>query len=138
MPWKKSSEKLIATFHAALPSEELAERRKMFGYPCAFVEGQMFTGLHEERMIVRLAEKERAELLRVPGARIFDPMPGRVMKQYVVVPPQVLADAALLRRWVAKAFEYAASLPAKARKPSRRGATKTARPAAAARKASRY
>jgi TfoX/Sxy family transcriptional regulator of competence genes len=127
MPWKKSSAELIATFYAALPSEELAERRKMFGYPCAFVGGQMFTGLHEERMIVRLAEQERAEFLALAGARIFEPMPGRTMKEYAVVPPQILSDAAALRRWVAKAFEYAASLPTKERKPSRRGAAKGTR-----------
>jgi TfoX/Sxy family transcriptional regulator of competence genes len=89
----------------------------MFGYPCAFVNGNMFTGLHEHRMVVRLPEEQREALLRVPGATRFEPMKGRVMREYVVVPDRVLASKRSLRPWVRKAFDYAASLAAK--KPKR-------------------
>ncbi len=85
----------------------------MFGFDCAFTRsGQMFTGLHEERMIVRLPEKGRLELMQ-KGGRPFEPMPGRTMKEYVVLPASLLADASSLRSWVLRALEYAASLPAK-------------------------
>ena len=40
MPWKKSSPSLIAVFDAVLPAG-IAERRQMFGYPCAFVGGNL-------------------------------------------------------------------------------------------------
>jgi hypothetical protein len=72
----------------------------------------MFCGLHEDRLIVRLPEAERARLLRQEGAHLFEPMPGRLMKEYVVVPtPLTNPD---LRKWMAAALDYAAGLPAKA------------------------
>lgn len=62
MAWQKSSPELIARFGACLPDDPLIERRQMFGYPCAFVNGKMFVGLHEENLIMRLDEvgRERA------------------------------------------------------------------------------
>ena len=90
MAWKKSSTALVEAFHPALPGDGRVERRQMFGYPCAFVNRNMFTGLHEENLVVRLDADARAELLRVKGARAFEPMPGRVMREYVAVPPASL------------------------------------------------
>jgi hypothetical protein len=61
MAWEKSPESLIEAFHEALPDDDRIERRKLFGFPCAFVNGNMFTGLHQRDMIVRLPEDARAE-----------------------------------------------------------------------------
>jgi TfoX/Sxy family transcriptional regulator of competence genes len=121
MPWRKSPPELIARFAAALPDDATCERRTMFGYPAAFVNGKMFTGLHQESMIVRLDVATRAALLRL-GGQPFEPMPGRVMCEYLAVPEAVLGEARSLRRWVGRAFAYAAALPPKtrtARRPSR-------------------
>lgn len=115
--WKKSSPALIAFFDKALPSDPRVERRQMFGYPCAFVNGQLFTGLHQESMIVRLGESERGELLRERGATIFQPMPGRTMREYVALPPAMTAGEA--KAWVARGFAYAAALPPK-KKPAKK------------------
>ena len=86
MAWEKSSERLIEAFYAAVPDDDRVERRKMFGFACAFVNGNMFTGLHQRDMIVRLPEDGRAELLEMPGTNLFEPMAGRVMREYVAVP----------------------------------------------------
>jgi len=110
--WKKSSPKLVEAFAAALPDDPRVERRSMFGYPCAFTGGNMFAGLHEERLVVRLGEKERAMLRALPGALPFEPM-GRPMKEYTVVPPAMHVKPAELRRWLARALEYVAALPPK-------------------------
>ena len=67
--WRKSPDDLIALFYAALPEDPRVERRKMFGYPCAFVGGNLFTGLHQEDVIVRLAEKDRLAVIDKQGAR---------------------------------------------------------------------
>jgi hypothetical protein len=48
--WRKSPDDLIARFHAALPDDPRIECRKMFGYPCAFVGGNLFTGAESERL----------------------------------------------------------------------------------------
>jgi len=111
MSWKKSPPELIARFDEALPRDPRVERRQMFGYPCAFTNGNMFTGLHQDKLFVRLAEKERGELLRRAGARPFEPMPGRPMAEYVVVPDSLPRQQ--LAKWIAAALEYASALPAK-------------------------
>lgn len=132
MQWKRSSPELMARFDASLPDDPALERRKMFGYPCAFVNGNMFTGLHEERMIVRLAGAERAAIEKL-GATDFTPLPGRTMKDYVVVPGAIVKDASALSRWVGKSFAHAKALPVKAaKKKAAKGATK--KPARAATK----
>lgn len=114
--WKRSSEALEAAFDAALPDDAAVERRQMFGYKCAFVRGNMVTGLHEENLLVRLGDAERAKLLATPGTKTFEPMPGRAMKEYVVVPAAWHADSKKLRAWIAKAIAYGKSLPAKVKK----------------------
>ena len=121
MAWRKSPPELIAAFDAALPDDRRVVRRSMFGYPCAFARGNMFTGLHQESLIVRLPEEERARLLRQPGASIFTPMPGRQMKEYVALPPEVVDDGEALRAWMTIALDYASSLPAKAPKGAGKG-----------------
>jgi hypothetical protein len=88
--WRKSPDDLIVLFHAALPDDPRIERRKMFGYPCAFVGGNLFTGLHQENVIVRLAETDRVAAIRKQGARLFEPMTGRPMREYIVLPKSPL------------------------------------------------
>jgi hypothetical protein len=102
--WEKSSPELAAAFDAALPDDPRVVRRKMFGYPAAFVNGHMFAGTHEHRIVVRLPE---------PDAAPFEPKPGRPMREYVVVPPAMRADGSALGPWLARALAYAASLPPK-------------------------
>jgi TfoX/Sxy family transcriptional regulator of competence genes len=118
--WSKSPAELIDRFQAALSGIEGAEPRKMFGYPCAFVHGQMFTGLHQENLILRLSEDDRRALLALPGAKLFEPMPGRQMKEYVQATPEVLASPKDLAAWMGKAFRYASSLPPKEKKAKKR------------------
>ncbi|MBI3784315.1 MAG: TfoX/Sxy family protein [Deltaproteobacteria bacterium] len=113
MKWQKSPPQLIEAFDAALPNDPSVARRKMFGYPCAFVGGNMFCGLHQDNLIVRLDAAGRAKLLKEKGAALFEPMPGRVMREYVVVPPAIKTDAKRLASWLANGFAYAASLPPK-------------------------
>ena len=96
-----------------------AEQRKMFGYPCAFVHGQMFIGIFQDRLMLRLSDGDRAKFLRLPGAKPFEAMPGRVMKEYVEMPPEIVASEAKLKRWVKRGLAYAQTLPPKA-KPARR------------------
>jgi len=90
-----------------------AEQDKMFGYPCAFVKGQMFVGVFGDKLMRRLAEAERAKFLKLDGAKQFEPMPGRPMKEYVEAPEAMLKSGAELRKWLKKSLAYAESLPPK-------------------------
>ena len=64
-------------------------------------------------MIVRLAEPSREKLLKTAGARIFEPMPGRPMREYVILPVSVIQHQEKLRFWVARALEYGLTLKPK-------------------------
>ena len=90
----------------------------MFGYSCVFAKGNMFAGLHEAGMVLRLPDEERTGFLRLKGAKQFEPMPGRVMREYVVVPKGLLKSPEELRVWVEKSLAYVSSLPAKPKKSS--------------------
>ena len=114
--WKPAPADLVATFERVAGGLSGVELRKMFGYPAAFVAGNMFTGLHEDRMILRLGEEDRTVLLREQGARIFEPMPGRPMREYVVVPEALLRSAPKLLGWLRSAEAYARTLPPKSSK----------------------
>ena len=89
----------------------------MFGMPAAFVNGNMCASLFGERLLVRLPDAPRAELLAMEGGGAFEPMPGRPMKEYALVPPSVIADDAAVRGWLEQAISYAESMPTKAKKP---------------------
>jgi len=131
MAWKKPSAELEAKFEAICPKSEPVTRRLMFGFPAAFVNGNLFAGLHEDTLILRLADAARHELLKLPGARVFEPTPDRPMREYVVTPPLVLDDDAALRRWVKRALEYVSALPTRPVKPTKPRA-QAAKPARAA------
>jgi hypothetical protein len=53
----------------------------------------MFMGLYEDSLILRLAEPDKAEFLGRYGGELFEPLPGRSMKEYVVVPPALVGTA---------------------------------------------
>jgi hypothetical protein len=56
----------------------------------------------------------------MPGAEPFEPMPGRVMSGYAVLPEAMLGEPDAVRAWLERAHDYAATLPAKQPKPPRR------------------
>jgi TfoX/Sxy family transcriptional regulator of competence genes len=126
MKWRKPSAELIRLFEELTPGPP-ATARKMFGFPAAFVNGNMFMGLHQDDMILRLGEEFRAELLKIADARVFEPMAGRPMREYVVLPPSLLKNRREVEVWVRRALDYGLSLPPK-------GSTTSAKRARAARK----
>jgi TfoX/Sxy family transcriptional regulator of competence genes len=117
MQFKKPSPALVELFQNLLPATGGAGRT-MFGCPCGFFGGNMFMGLFADQLFLRLAESDRAKLLAEEGAEQFDPMGGRPMREYVVVPPGWLEGDADddLRAWIAKSVRYAKTLPPKAAK----------------------
>jgi TfoX/Sxy family transcriptional regulator of competence genes len=114
-PWKKTSPELVAAFDKAVPASPSVTRRPMFGYASAFVNGNMFAGTFQDGIVVRLAETDRAALLKLKGAAPFEPM-GRPMKEYVVVPASIVAKPRELGAWIERGHRYGLTLPAKGTK----------------------
>lgn len=111
--WTSVPDERALIFRQALEPLPEVETRKMFGCPCAFVNGQMFAVFHPEGLALKLSEEDRGTLLEQNGAKLFEPMPRRKMHQYVVVPPYVESAKDELDVWLKRAFVYAQSLPPK-------------------------
>ena len=116
MKMEPSSPELVQFFGTIVPQVPDVERRKMFGYPVCFVNGNMQMGLHAENIMMRLSVPDRLVFCEHYNATIFEPMPGRAMKEYVTVPKSVLVDTVLLAEWIEKSVAYARSLPPKTKK----------------------
>jgi TfoX/Sxy family transcriptional regulator of competence genes len=117
--WKKAPEDLARAFDLMAAGHPDGVRRMMFGYPCLFVKGQMAAGLFQDDVFVRLGEPDRAAVVQL-GGRPFEPVPGRPMRQYVILPKEIVASHHDLGGWVARAAGYAASLPPKVKARPRR------------------
>ena len=113
MAWKKASLELRELLaEAAAPF--VSQRKMMFGSPVHVLGGNMFTGVHQDSIFVRLPEEDRDALLEeYDEAAPFEPMPGRAMKEYMVLPEAVINDPQELHRWLERAHRFAASLPPK-------------------------
>jgi TfoX/Sxy family transcriptional regulator of competence genes len=110
---QKSPPELVARFGAVAADFPRAERRLTFGYPCLYVSGNMVSGLFENSWHVKLGPEERHELEGIPGAKPFEPMPGRPMTGFTLLPQSVVDDDDEIRRWVARAVDFGATLPPK-------------------------
>jgi TfoX/Sxy family transcriptional regulator of competence genes len=113
--WEKSSVALVERFGVVLDRHAGpgVTTRKMFGYPCAFVNGNMATGLFGEGWFARLPADEVAGLVASGRTFHFSPMPGRPMRDYATIPADVLADDAALDDWVARSLAFTRTLPPK-------------------------
>jgi TfoX/Sxy family transcriptional regulator of competence genes len=116
-PWTRANPEVVQRFQQVAASIEGVELRKMFGYPAAFVGGNMAFGLFEDRIMLRLPEDERATLL-AEGWQQFEPMPGRSMREYLTLPADIAADPEQAREWMQKSVDYAKTVPAKTAKKS--------------------
>jgi TfoX/Sxy family transcriptional regulator of competence genes len=111
MDWKKSPPEIVAAFEKARPSDAKVTARPMFGYPALFLNGNMFAGTFQDKIVVRFGEDRT--IAGAKTAQQFEPMPGRAMKGYLVAPPAVVKSPAKLRAWVAHAYAHAKTLPPK-------------------------
>ena len=100
MEWKKTPPELAAKFDRAAPKDPRVVRKPMFGYPALYLGGNMFAGTFQDKVVARLSEQERAKVAKA-GAKPFEPMPGRPMKEYVVIPPADVTSFGLRDRAVA-------------------------------------
>jgi TfoX/Sxy family transcriptional regulator of competence genes len=117
MALEKPPPYMVELFDSILPLDGRVERRKMFGSVCGFVNGNMFSGLFEKSLFLRLSEADRGDAVERLGAVPFEPMQGRPMREYVTLPDDVLEDEAQLDDWMGRALAYAGGLPPKEKKP---------------------
>jgi TfoX/Sxy family transcriptional regulator of competence genes len=116
MEWKKIDPELKKLLEDTMQSFH-CEKRMMFGAPTYFINNNMFVGIHENKIIIRLSEKDRGEIIAGDKrAKPFEPMPGRVMKEYIALPESIYNDRNKLVEWLTRSYGYTSALPAKERK----------------------
>lgn len=84
--------------------------RAMFGQTAFFVAGQMAGGTWGSRFMLRLSPVDRVAADAI-GCTPFDPMGGRPMSAYRVLPIDLAEPD--LSAWMGRAIAYTASLPPK-------------------------
>ena len=113
-------EKLADRVREALGPQKGVDEIKMFGGLCFTVNGNMATGVMKSDLLVRVPEAEFAKLLKEPGARTFDIMPGRTPKGFLVVEAKAVSTMPKLKKWVARGVGVASALPPKKKKPKKK------------------
>lgn len=129
----KASEQARQAFLKLLPPDPAISTRPMFGNLSAFVNGNMFSGLFGDDLVVRVSDEDQAKI-RKQGGKPFEVMPGRAMTGYAMLPGGWQSKPAAAQQWVMVALAFSKKLPpkaAKARAP--RAAAKTTKRAAPAR-----
>src|SRR6202022_1863580 len=130
MTMPKPSEQAKASFQKLVPAEPAVTTRPMFGNLAGFVNGNMFCGLFGEDLFVRVSEDDQAKV-RKQGGRAFEPMAGRAMTGYVLVPAGWQKKPDATRAWIVTALSWSRALPPKAS--AKKAAPKKSPPAPRAR-----
>ena len=111
----KPSAKTVDAFARAVDAVPGVEHRTMFGYPSVFLNGNMLACVFQDRIMVRLSEPDRASAIATLGAKLFEPSPGRAMREYVELPRPVADDASQLNGWIQRGRAYVGTLPKKSK-----------------------
>jgi len=104
------TQKKYDTLAADLATQPHVARAKMFGMPSVKVNGNAFLGYFEGDLICKLTGGERDAALKLKGAKLFDPMGGRPMKEWVQIPA---AHATKWKKFADAAQKFVETLPKK-------------------------
>ncbi len=103
----------VNLFRSLVPKDDRVTVRPMFGNISAFVNGNMFFGVFGDDLFVRLSSEDQWELLKNKGSSMLEPMKGKPMKDYVVLPKTWRVKPETLRSWISKSLEWSSKLPPK-------------------------
>jgi TfoX/Sxy family transcriptional regulator of competence genes len=118
-PWpvfEKPGEEVVNQFNVAIPDDERIERRKMFGFPCIFVNGNMAAGIFNQSIFARMNKQDLNDWLNNKKATLFEPMPGRPMKEYIDVPNIIVQNPVALKEVLQQSVDYTLSMKPKEKK----------------------
>ena len=113
MSWRKAPEELNRFLEETLRGVK-CQFRKMFWYSTYFINNNMFVGAHHEGLFLRLSpEDRRSTMSEHDEIGPFEPIPGRTMKEYVVIPEHIYTDSGVFPDLLARSVDYVSSLPPK-------------------------
>lgn len=116
MKFKKTSRELIEFIDNAVTKFN-CEKKKMFGAVAFFVNGNMFTGAHQDEIFLRLSEKDKEKIMKEFDEVLpFEPMPGKQMKEYISIPENIFSDPEIFNEWLGKSYNFASTIIKKPKK----------------------
>lgn len=98
-----------------LPSQGVTEK-KMFGGLAFMLNGYMFVGILDDKLMARVGPNAYAAALQQPHVREMD-FTGKPLKGYVYVAAAGIESDAALEQWVNRCAQFVASLPPKPKRP---------------------
>jgi TfoX/Sxy family transcriptional regulator of competence genes len=111
--FKKAPAELVE-FIAEKMKDKNCDYRKVFGYPTYFINGNMFVGVHGDKLFLRLSDADIAKIKKnSEDVTAFEPVAGKAMKGYVVLPKSIYTDDKLFAEWLDKSIKYVSALPPK-------------------------
>ena len=128
MKWQKAPEELKALIERVVAGIDCV-KRPMFGYPAFFINGNMFAGLFQSYLFLRLSPAQVTDLTQRHLATYpLEPMPRRPMKDYFVIPEILHHQEKVIQAIAAQAATYVRALPPKGPRPKKLKAAKTTSP----------
>ncbi len=128
--------------NAAMKGVKGATAEKMFGFPAYKVNGTLAVSVKAEGIVAKVGEKSAQKLIGKAGIKAYEPLPGRVWKEWVLITSDfdknksVFDEAAKYvaadTKTAAKAEKPAKAAPAKAAAAEKPAAKKPAAPKKAA------
>jgi hypothetical protein len=106
------NEKIEARIIKAVSGWGKTTSKKMFGGVCHLLNGNMFCGVYQDFLILRLGEEGAGDALRKEHVRPFD-ITGRPMKGWVMVGLEGFRTEKSLGQWLDMARGFAMKLPPK-------------------------
>jgi TfoX/Sxy family transcriptional regulator of competence genes len=89
----------------------------MFGYPAYFINKNMFIGLFQDQLFVRLAEEQLAALrVKYPFIANLEPIPGRAMKDYFFLPKALYSNKPAFKKVIRDSAAHTRALAPKVKK----------------------
>ena len=105
-------ENTAARVRQAMSAVDGVVERRMFGGLVFMVRGNMYCGIEQDRLMLRVGPDQYAAALVQPYAGIMD-FTGRPLRGFVIVQPAGFANDAALQEWVNRALAFVQTLPAK-------------------------
>ena len=103
---KPPPEAAVNAYRAATARLTGVETGELLGYPCVLANGHMFAGLRDTGMILRLPELERRKFQVTFNAKLAGPMDGLDMREYALVPRELLGEGDELTLWLRRSLAY--------------------------------
>jgi hypothetical protein len=114
----------VALYEKLISATPGVERKTGFGSPYTAINGNMYSMMAKDgSLALRLGKQDREAFLEKFSTTLF-PGPIGPLKEYVLVPDDLLKNTRVLKKYMALSFEYAKTLRPKAQKSSSKSPSK--------------